>query len=138
MAFDEKDLQELVQHDAGHPAFVELAEGLYRRGAIKEALEVCLKGLSRNPAAHVGRLLLARIYFDIESYPFAIREVELLCRALPNVQTLRKLLERLAPSRAARLPAPEVLAAKASATVAETDFSLEELDLLAEDEEKGK
>ncbi|MBX7143741.1 MAG: hypothetical protein K1X79_04770 [Oligoflexia bacterium] len=134
MPFDEKDLQTLVQNDAGHPAFVELAEGLYGRGLLKEALEVCLKGLSRNPSAHIGRLLLARIYFELECYPFAIREIELLCRALPKVQTLRRILERLAPARAARLPAAEVLASNASATVAETDFSIEELDLLAEED----
>jgi hypothetical protein len=77
---------------------------------------------------------LARSYFDKGFIPFAARELEILCRDLPQSKTLRKLLETVAPARAKMLgPIGEAPQGVGESTVAETDFSLDDIELLGDD-----
>jgi predicted Zn-dependent protease len=132
-------LRALVQADPGNPAFIELAEALRKSGQHAEAQSICLLGLSKNPAAHLGRLVLAQSYFEQGCYPFAAREIEILCRELPSSRTLRKLLEKIAPSRAKLLaPLGEQSGSGGESTVAETDFSFDEIELLDADTQTPK
>lgn len=132
----EDELRRAVSEDAGAQAFVELAERLRRRGSLSEALEVCLNGLTKNPTNHQGRLVLARVFYDRRSYPFAVRELEALQEALPESKTIRRLLEKLAPGMQVN---PAARKAEAPETVAETELEFDAIDLLeAEEEDKGK
>lgn len=110
-------------------AFAESAENLRRSGKLEEALKVCLQGLSANPAHHKGRLVLARVFFEMGYLPFAIREIEELCEALPESKSLQRLRDKLSPQ-------PAEASGGAEETVAEADFDLDELDLIAKDEEE--
>lgn len=133
----EAELRTTVQADPGNPAFAELAELLRTRGSYSEALEMCLSGLSKNPTCHLGRLVLARVFYDRRMYSFAVRELEALRIALPQSKTIAKLLEKLAPGSAALTQTAAPVAAEAVETVAETDFEFDELDLIGQEKDKG-
>ena len=92
-----ESLEQLVERDPGDSAFGELADLLLDQGEVDRALRVCLAGLSANPGFHQGRLTLAKIFQSAGYLPFAIRELEQLERALPETNSISKLLERLAP-----------------------------------------
>ena len=68
---DEKALTQVLSDDPGDPAFIELADHMRRNDRYEEALLTCLKGLSANPSAHRGRLLLARLFFERGFWPSA-------------------------------------------------------------------
>lgn len=127
----ETELKKSVTEDSGNPAFAELAEILRKRGEHSAALEMCLTGLSKNPTCHLGRLVLARVFYDRRMYAFAVRELEALHLALPQSKTITKLLEKLSPgSLSEKLESAGV--AQPDETVAETDFDFEELDLIGQ------
>lgn len=88
---------ELLESDPGNPVFAQYADELRKDGKSKEALEVCLAGLTHNPGCHRGRLVLARVFYEAGYLPFTIREVEQLHREVPNSAAVRKLLEKLSP-----------------------------------------
>jgi hypothetical protein len=97
--------------------------------------------LTKNPNCHRGRLVLARLYYDAGYIPFAVTELEKLCRYLPESQALRRLLLKLSPEAKIEELKPAEGAANTpttSATVAETDFSFEDLDLIEEAEKEKK
>ena len=123
----EEELRKSVAEDAGSPVFAELAELLRKQGRHSEALEFCLSGLSKNPSCHLGRLVLARLFYDRQWYSFAVRELEVLRAALPESKTVAKLLEKLSPGSSLSESAPE------TETVAETDFDFDELDLIGQE-----
>jgi hypothetical protein len=134
--------------DPGNPVFAEYAEHLRLAGQKMAGMEVCLNGLSLNPDCHKGRLVLARIFYDGNYLPFAVRELQALCVALPENKSVRRLLEKLAPdtkfpSAATSKVEPEgsgssgAEAKPASETIAETDFSFDDFEMIEEDE-KGK
>ena len=131
----EQELNRIVFEDPGNPAFAELAELLRKQGKLGEALDTCLSGLSKNPTCHLGRLVLARVFYDRRMYSFAVRELEALRIALPQSKTIAKLLETLSPGSAA-LSAAVAPSVQDDETVAETDFEFEELDLIGKEEEK--
>ena len=93
---------------------------------------VCFNGLAQNPAHHKGRLVLARIHYELGQIPFAIREITELCRALPDSKSLKRLRDKLAPETA---PAASPAAGTAEETVAEADFDFEELEMIEDDED---
>ncbi|MBN8550138.1 MAG: hypothetical protein J0M12_12545 [Deltaproteobacteria bacterium] len=132
----ELELRQIVKEDPGNPLFAELAEQLRKSGQHAEALDICLSGLSKNPSCHVGRLVLARVFFDRQMFPFAVRELEALRAALPQSKTIAKLLEKLSPG-ASQNPVSVAPAAPSEAeTFAETDFDFEELDLIGQDKKE--
>jgi hypothetical protein len=105
------DLVALIAKDPGNPQFVILAENFRARGQQLEAVRVLMAGLSANPTYHRGRLLLARLFYELQFVPFAIRELEELQRALPQSLSIAKLLNKfgvLAP-RSQDLNVPESL-----------------------------
>jgi predicted Zn-dependent protease len=129
------ELRATLDEDPGSPLFVDLAERLRAEGEGAQAMLVCLGGLSASPANTVGRLLLARLYYEYGYVPFAVREVKILLDNYPQNQAIRKLLLKLAPDEKLenyqdQTPAEET-ALPADTTIAEAEFDfsqLEELD----------
>ena len=124
---------EILKNDAGNPIFVDVAEAYRRESNLDAAIEVCLKGLSANPSCHLGRLVLARVFFERGELPFAAREVRELCSALPEIESLKRLMKSLSPDAQESVPKPQVEAATTQNTVAEADFDLDEIDILEDD-----
>lgn len=146
------DLEKVLAENPGDPAFVEQAGALFEQGKELEAIEVCLAGLSASPELHRGRLLLAKILFSKSFIPFALRELRYLNKALPENEPIRKLLEKLSLSSSDTESVESSVAESAviqgetsdeggaegsepeEVTVAESDFDLDELDLIMEEE----
>lgn len=95
---DELEFKQKLAVDPGNPIFAQYAELLSSQGKWHEAIETCLKGLSRNPGAHQGRLTLAKLYYERGYIPFALKEVGELSHAFPQSQTLEKLRIKLGGS----------------------------------------
>ena len=125
-----QNIPELLRTDPGNPVFAEHADALREAGKPLEALQVCLSGLEANGSCHIGRLLLARIFFDLGHTSFAIRELEVLRQAVPSNVSLMRLVERLAPQ--ASSPAPSV--GTKPEVKAEAELTLDDLAALDEDE----
>jgi len=87
-----------LKQDPGDPTFADLAQLLRKEKKYEEARSVCYQGLSSNPAAHRGRLVLAWIYYDEEYFPFAIREILALRNTFPESDVVLKLLTALGGS----------------------------------------
>ena len=145
---DPTNFEEILSDDPGNPIFAEFAESLRQQGTRLAALSVCLAGLSANPTCHRGRLVLARVFFDLGYHAFAVRELEELSIALPKVESITKLLNKFDPGRDGRrlgdkAPYPQSddvgragcpQPAATEETVAETEFDLAEIELATEDE----
>ena len=126
---NEKDYRGALSSDPGSPVFVEFAEFLRGLRRHSEAIDVCLAGLSANPDAHRGRLMLARIYYECGFVPFAVRELQLLVGHFPQNRALAKLSERLSPAHGAQNSSAE-------SEVAEAEFDIDAISLIAEDRKK--
>lgn len=125
--------KEILAENPGNPLFAEYAERLRVAGDHSEAMNVCLAGLSANPACHRGRLVLARAFYDRSYLPFAVRELEYLVRELPDNESLRKLLNKLSPQGTA---APSQTGpAVAAQTVAEAEFDFSDIELIGQKKE---
>jgi predicted Zn-dependent protease len=94
---NEDRFRALLEAEPGNPAFADYAAMLVAQERLLDAIVVCLRGLSRNPELHRGRLLLAHALFRSGFTPFAAREVQLLCERMPTNQALRDLYSKLAP-----------------------------------------
>jgi len=70
------DLQREVSADPGSDKFPQLAkllgEDVTRRA---EAREICFRGLAAQPENHLGRLILARLFYLDGMFDFAAREL---------------------------------------------------------------
>ncbi|MBX7138240.1 MAG: hypothetical protein K1X83_09670 [Oligoflexia bacterium] len=136
----EESIGAVLERDPGNPLFARQAEELRKAGALNEALLSCLKGLSHNPACHEGRLVLARVLFQLDFIPFAVREVQELRKAFPQSRSVEKLLMAIAPDIAvqpgAEKEAEQAPAGESDGTLAEADFDIEDLELI-EKEKKG-
>lgn len=133
MATKEKEYKDTLGADPGNPIFADYADLLRQEARYNEGMEVCLAGLSLNPVCHKGRLVLARIYYERGFLPFAVNELLILNRKLPESVSVRKLLEKLAPD--------EQLSEAGSgqeAVVSETEFNFEQLDLIEKDEKENQ
>ena len=119
------ELISLLESDAGNPVFADYAKELIEEGALETALLVCLRGVGANPSLHSGRLLLARVFYELNLLSFASRELELLCREIPDNAALRSLLEKLSPDPAA--VSPVITVGHDDETVAELEVSFEDL-----------
>jgi predicted Zn-dependent protease len=125
----DEQTQALLAHDPGAPQFVVAAEALRLEGGHAEALVVLLKGLSCSPNNQQGRLLLARVLYECDCVPYAIRELEQLCAALPNNPSLHKLYRALSGNdyqAAAR-------ASSQSAVMAESEIDFDAIEELGEE-----
>lgn len=140
-------LPQELQEDPGDPAFLDVAQNFKEEGEPLKAVAVCLRGLSANPSFHLGRLLLARLYVELECFPFALDELERIHEDMPHVDSLSRLIERLSPGASevsedtyegAEESLEEELGTqperksskKEEETLAETDFDFEELDMM--------
>jgi predicted Zn-dependent protease len=131
------ELRQQIEEDPGNPVFAELAEALRKQEQLAEALDVCLLGLSANPECHKGRLVLSQLFYQKGYYPFAIRELEQLHRALPENRSVRKLLEKLSPGSVGE--SGSAAAARDGSeqdTIAEADFDFDMLDLVDSDDDE--
>lgn len=131
---DEGQFKGLLDDDPGNPVFAEYAELLINEGRREEALLLCLKGLSHNPTYQLGRLMLARAYYESSMFPFALRELEGLRAEMPQISALKKLVEALCGSMK---DYPSNTAAQTDGEVAETEFELEALELIEQDKNKA-
>lgn len=130
------DVSEILKNDPGNPVFVKEAERLIKLGRFQDAQDVCFAGISANPSAHRGRLLLSRIFYERGYLPFAVRELEELSSVVKDNRFLKRILEKLAPQLQA---ATAGNAGGGERVVAETDFDIGDIELLDEEEEnKGK
>lgn len=134
-------IPELLRADPGSLQFTEYVERFLESEKILEAIHISQIGLSHNPDCYEGRLLLAQAYYKSGAVPFAVREIEHLVAKLPENEHLEKLLAKLAPDRVSLTKAhskkPGVDPVKETKdhdeTVAESEFNLDELDLLNDD-----
>ena len=127
----EDEIRRELEENPGSPVFSDYAESLRERGELSAGLHTCLLGLSSNPAHHLGRLVLARIFFDAGYYPFCVRELKELLRAFPDNQSLASLLKRIAPESETGERASQSLA-----TMAEAEFEFDELELIGQEESR--
>jgi len=118
---DATECRAIIAKDPGNSLFPDFADFLRRRKEYDEALRVCLAGLSANPAQHLGRLILARLYYDLGFKIFAIREITELTRQFPESMTIRRLHEALSPE------AVSSTAVSAEQEIAEADIDLDDL-----------
>lgn len=75
--------------------FVPLAQICREQGLLAEAREICEKGLAQHPHSVSGRLLLARVYFDLEEMGQARRLVEEILAELPAQKEAHSLLQKI-------------------------------------------
>lgn len=135
-----KDFDKILKEDPGSEIFVDYARTLIAGGRKNDALNVLVSGLSHNPGHREARLMLARLHYDLNQLPFAVRELEILRGEMPESEAIARLINKLQPGESApgRPPfkigrAPESPAPSAPSTLAEADFDLEDLDALDKD-----
>lgn len=126
---NEKEYRAALSTDPGSPVFVEFADYLRGLRRQSEAIDVCLAGLSANPDAHRGRLLLARVFYECGFIPFAVRELRHLRDHFSDNRALGKLIERLSPKQSGTESAQ-------LSEVAEAEFDIDAISLIAEDRKK--
>lgn len=124
----------ILEKDPGNPVFVEAAAYARASGDNKNAREILLRGLSNSPGNNEGRLLLAKYLYLDGFLPFAIQEIEILKNNLPGNEAINRLYESLSPDTSkSSAKSPHT----GSATVAEVQFSFEDLDLLNDDDKNN-
>lgn len=98
-----RSLEELAQMvQSGNPmAYIPYAEALRARGEFIMALEVCQRGLAQGPPTVAGRVLLARIHFDMGKYETAESECIAALAQAPESISARRLMVQLAIKRRA-------------------------------------
>lgn len=128
-SMDKDDWQTFLNQDPGNPYFAEVAEDLRKQGQAPQAFRVCFSGLSANPHCHLGRLVLARLFYEQGSLPFALRELKTLAEELPDNKYIAKLLGKLTPGEISQ-PTEQ----PGESTIAEAEFDFDDIDLLEEEE----
>lgn len=117
------ELEALVLADPGDSAFAELADIYRRSGDYGGALDLCYNGLSANPECYLGRVVLARVFYERLQFPFAIRELRELALLDPKNIFVSKLLSMLAPSEEGYFSSSDSVARP----MAQAEFSFEDL-----------
>ncbi len=132
MAKSTNELWESIAEDPGNPAFADLAEQLRGEGKLSETIEVCLAGLSSNPSCFKGRLVLARAFLQKGFVPFAQREIEQLCVALPDNTALQKLADKLdvRPAASTGGTSSSVKTSNLDSLVAEAELNFDDIELI--------
>ncbi|HEX5036205.1 MAG TPA: tetratricopeptide repeat protein [bacterium] len=75
--------------------FIPLAQICREQGFLEMACQICEKGLSRHPGSVSGRLMLARIFIDMEREEKAKEIVEKVLQEYPAQQEAEALLHKL-------------------------------------------
>lgn len=75
--------------------FIPMTQICREQGLLTDAREICEAGLSRHPESVSGRLMLARVYFDMERLEEAGDIVREILSALPVQQEAQTLLEKI-------------------------------------------
>ncbi len=128
----ETELRKKLNEDPGSHFFVELANILKNSNRYDEAILICMKGLEANNKNHEGRLLLAQLLYEKELFSFSVRELNELRKDHPESKYLKKLIEKLSLEE---LEDVEYLDDDSTEeTIAEIEFSDEDLDALLEDD----
>jgi len=83
--------------DPAHESYFGVAQLLAGEAKLLEACGVLMRALDVNPALDRGRLLLARLYFEIGAPRFAAREIRELVQRNPQLKSLERLREALEP-----------------------------------------
>ena len=126
-----EEAKKAFEADPGSASAVIYAKQLIAANKTTDAMAVLMKGLSANPNLHLGRLLLAKLYFGQGYIPFAAKEIKELCRQAQDNTALKRLLQKLEPTGTADSDVQSKKeAAKTDAVIAETDFDFGEIDLL--------
>lgn len=125
----EDEVLAILEKDPGNSIFADFSESLYRDGRPETAIFVCLKGLSSNPSCHKGRLLLAKIFYDLEFKPFAIEQLKILAEKLPESRSITKLLDKIAPGELTA----QASSSQESKTYAEAEFNFDDIELISEE-----
>lgn len=133
LELDEQEVVSLLSSDPGNSIFADYAELLRNQNRQEAAILVCIKGLSLNPACHRGRLVFARCLYELNCRPFSIEQIKYLSHALPDNQSLSRLLAKL--SHGQQTAGSQASTAAVEDTIAEADFDFSEIDLLEEDKE---
>ncbi|HMO01576.1 MAG TPA: hypothetical protein PKD37_05465 [Oligoflexia bacterium] len=122
----------ILATDPGNPLFTEYARILVSKGRLQDALMVCLRGLSADSANHMGRLILAKIYFELKFYPFALAELRKLKSSFPESKDVKKLCTLLSGEAMENLSGDLASDKEATASdiVAEAEFDFEQIDLI--------
>jgi len=130
----EAEIKDILDKYPGDPVFVSYSDNLRIIGNLSDALCVCMAGLSASTDDVKGRLVLAQIFYDLGFLPFAIRELKELNRTLPENESIKRLLAKVAPGEQKFAQADEPNPGGGEeATVAEADFDFDEIDLLEDD-----
>ena len=141
--YTEQEYRKMLAVDPGRAEFADYAKMLIEAGRSKEALIVCLSGLSISEEGSVGRLMLARVYYELGYYPFAIKELAEISHKFPENKQLRDLLDKLqGKSKVATANATlkdaqkdESLVRADSETVAQAELSWEQIEVLESEKE---
>lgn len=131
-----KDFAKILKKDPGSGVFVDYARALLAEGKKEEALHVLLSGLSHNSGNREGRLMLARLHYDLNQLPFAVRQLEILRGDMPESAAIGRLIDKLQPggSRPSRTGKPEEgRPPSGPAVLSEAEFDLEDLEILDKD-----
>lgn len=75
--------------------FIPMAEICREQGFVEEARQICEEGLAQHPRSVSGRLVLARIYFDLELYEEARKMIEGILQEFPAQKEAHTLLNRI-------------------------------------------
>lgn len=89
--------------------FIPMAQICREQGFLTEAETICEEGLTNHPESVSGRLMLARVYFDMDRLEEAEEIVRGILQALPAQQEATTLLEKILRCRggeASSGPAP--------------------------------
>lgn len=132
----EQIVLERISKNPGDPIFAEYAELLRRKDRFWDAFKVCIQGLTVNPDCHSGRLTLARLFYELGSVSFAARELKIVYRAMPNNESVKILVAKIAPdilnsvddnSEEYQSEQDRYL----ETMIAETEFDMDHIDLLS-------
>lgn len=83
--------------DPAHESYFGVAQALAGEGKLLDACGVLMRALDINPALDRGRLLLARLFFEIGAPRYAAKEVRELMARNPSLKSLDRLREALEP-----------------------------------------
>jgi len=75
--------------------FIPLAQICREQGLLEEAREICETGLHHHPSSVSGRLMLARIYFDLDHLAEARKLAEEVLGELPSQREAKSLLDQI-------------------------------------------
>jgi hypothetical protein len=120
--------EEIVERDPGAPQFVSVAEKQRLQGNHELALVILLLGLSHAPSNHQGRLLLARVFYELECIPFAIEQLKKLCEEFPQHKNIQKLYHKMGGEIAALTSKPQT-----GNVIAHAEIDFESIDDLEQD-----